>query len=198
MLFSLASQRSARTPSSSRITRRSRASSRCLQACSTRRESPSPRALLCGRDGGRTRSAGKPRAAACSREEAANDARAATLRRLGPFGELVGLYCRASRSRLQVLKAGPPEGKRPLVGTPCSCHYKGTTIDGTEFDRCAGLLHDLASYSCLSLYASAPSSVVSLQHLLPIKSSRAGRCVLNAPSGSDSRRVRSIIRKRCS
>ena len=25
-------------------------------------------------------------------------------------------------------------GKTPLAGTPCSCHYAGTLIDGTEFD----------------------------------------------------------------
>jgi len=26
------------------------------------------------------------------------------------------------------------DGKTPLVGTPCACHYAGTLIDGTEFD----------------------------------------------------------------
>ena len=34
--------------------------------------------------------------------------------------------------RTQVVKQG--SGPRPLVSTPCLCHYKGTTIDGTEFD----------------------------------------------------------------
>merc|ERR1712160_57181 len=33
----------------------------------------------------------------------------------------------------KVLRKG--DGKEhPLVGTPCECHYKGTTIDGNQFD----------------------------------------------------------------
>ena len=38
------------------------------------------------------------------------------------------LYC------LQVLKSGPEDGPQPAASTPCSCHYKGTLMDGTEFD----------------------------------------------------------------
>merc|ERR1711935_377895 len=34
----------------------------------------------------------------------------------------------------KVLKEAPAGAKSPLVGTPCSCHYRGTLIDGTEFD----------------------------------------------------------------
>ena len=34
----------------------------------------------------------------------------------------------------KVIKAGADGGKSPLVGTPCKCHYRGTLIDGTEFD----------------------------------------------------------------
>jgi hypothetical protein len=34
----------------------------------------------------------------------------------------------------QVLHAATPGGKRPLVSTPCECHYAGSLIDGTEFD----------------------------------------------------------------
>ena len=28
----------------------------------------------------------------------------------------------------------PGTGKTPTVSSPCSCHYAGTLIDGTEFD----------------------------------------------------------------
>jgi FKBP-type peptidyl-prolyl cis-trans isomerase FklB len=38
------------------------------------------------------------------------------------------------RASPQVLRAGAPRGKKPLASTPCSCHYAGTLIDGTEFD----------------------------------------------------------------
>eukprot|EP00286_Rhodomonas_abbreviata_P018094 CAMPEP_0181305814 /NCGR_PEP_ID=MMETSP1101-20121128/9945_1 /TAXON_ID=46948 /ORGANISM="Rhodomonas abbreviata, Strain Caron Lab Isolate" /LENGTH=162 /DNA_ID=CAMNT_0023411785 /DNA_START=50 /DNA_END=538 /DNA_ORIENTATION=- len=34
----------------------------------------------------------------------------------------------------KVLQAAPPGAKSPKVDTPCSCHYRGTLIDGTEFD----------------------------------------------------------------
>ena len=29
---------------------------------------------------------------------------------------------------------GETGAKSPLISTPCECHYKGTLIDGTEFD----------------------------------------------------------------
>jgi hypothetical protein len=41
--------------------------------------------------------------------------------------------CGARRCN-QVLREGTPGGKRPLVSTPCECHYAGSLIDGTEFD----------------------------------------------------------------
>eukprot|EP00299_Pterocystis_sp_00344_P011830 c5584_g1_i1.p1 GENE.c5584_g1_i1~~c5584_g1_i1.p1 ORF type:complete len:155 (-),score=43.37 c5584_g1_i1:52-516(-) len=34
----------------------------------------------------------------------------------------------------KVLKSGPAGGKSPKVNSPCLCHYRGTLIDGTEFD----------------------------------------------------------------
>lgn len=34
----------------------------------------------------------------------------------------------------KVLKSGPDGAKKPKVDTPCECHYKGTLIDGREFD----------------------------------------------------------------
>ena len=42
----------------------------------------------------------------------------------------------ARRSGLQykVLTAAPAGAKSPKAGTPCECHYRGTLIDGTEFD----------------------------------------------------------------
>ena len=44
--------------------------------------------------------------------------------------------CRLRRSGLQykVLTAAPAGAKSPKAGTPCECHYRGTLIDGTEFD----------------------------------------------------------------
>ena len=40
------------------------------------------------------------------------------------------------RSGLQykVLKSAEAGAKSPKAGTPCECHYRGTLIDGTEFD----------------------------------------------------------------
>jgi FKBP-type peptidyl-prolyl cis-trans isomerase FklB len=34
----------------------------------------------------------------------------------------------------RVLKEGPAGGPSPGVSTRCACHYRGTTIDGKEFD----------------------------------------------------------------
>jgi len=46
-----------------------------------------------------------------------------------------GITTTASGLMYKVLEASTnPDGKTPLVGTPCACHYAGTLIDGTEFD----------------------------------------------------------------
>ena len=37
-------------------------------------------------------------------------------------------------SGLRYKEITPGTGKTPQLGTPCSCHYSGTLIDGTEFD----------------------------------------------------------------
>jgi FKBP-type peptidyl-prolyl cis-trans isomerase FklB len=34
----------------------------------------------------------------------------------------------------QVITEAPKGAKSPLASTPCECHYRGTLIDGTEFD----------------------------------------------------------------
>ena len=34
----------------------------------------------------------------------------------------------------KVVRAAPFEAKSPLPFTPCECHYRGTLLDGTEFD----------------------------------------------------------------
>ena len=34
----------------------------------------------------------------------------------------------------RVIEEGSGSGKTPKASTPCECHYKGTTIDGSEFD----------------------------------------------------------------
>lgn len=52
---------------------------------------------------------------------------------------------------IQILVAGPPGAKKPLPSTPCLCHYKGTLIDGTEFD---------SSYSRGQPTSFAPNQVV--------------------------------------
>ena len=40
------------------------------------------------------------------------------------------------RSGLQykVLQSALPDAKSPFASTPCECHYRGTLIDGAEFD----------------------------------------------------------------
>ena len=40
----------------------------------------------------------------------------------------------ASGLQYKVIKDGEAGAKSPLVGTPCKCHYRGTLVDGTEFD----------------------------------------------------------------
>ena len=45
-----------------------------------------------------------------------------------------GVVVLPSGLQYKVLKEAPAGAKSPLVGTPCSCHYRGTLIDGTEFD----------------------------------------------------------------
>merc|ERR1711977_29854 len=51
----------------------------------------------------------------------------------------------------KILTDGPSPGKSPLATTPCECHYKGTLIDGTEFD---------SSYSRGQPTTFAPSQVI--------------------------------------
>jgi len=45
-----------------------------------------------------------------------------------------GVVETSSGLQYRVLKEGPEGGPSPSVSTPCSCHYRGTTIDGKEFD----------------------------------------------------------------
>ena len=45
-----------------------------------------------------------------------------------------GVVTLASGMSYKVLTAAPAGAKSPLVSTPCSCHYRGTLMDGTEFD----------------------------------------------------------------
>ena len=45
-----------------------------------------------------------------------------------------GVVTTESGLQYRVLKAGPPDGKSPTPSSPCKCHYKGTLLDGTEFD----------------------------------------------------------------
>ncbi len=45
-----------------------------------------------------------------------------------------GVVETSSGLQYRVLKEGPEGTPSPAVSTPCSCHYRGTTIDGKEFD----------------------------------------------------------------
>lgn len=45
-----------------------------------------------------------------------------------------GVTVTQSGLQYRVLESGPAKGAHPQASSPCSCHYKGTFIDGTEFD----------------------------------------------------------------
>jgi len=45
-----------------------------------------------------------------------------------------GVTVLASGLQYRVLKSGQDGGKSPKANSPCECHYKGTTLDGKEFD----------------------------------------------------------------
>ena len=45
-----------------------------------------------------------------------------------------GVVTLPSGLQYKVLTAAPAGAKSPKAGTPCECHYRGTLIDGTEFD----------------------------------------------------------------
>jgi hypothetical protein len=45
-----------------------------------------------------------------------------------------GVTTTASGLQYRVIASGDKDGPSPLVSTPCSCHYSGKLIDGTEFD----------------------------------------------------------------
>ncbi len=54
---------------------------------------------------------------------------------LAAKGAEEGVVTLPSGLMYKVLKASDKaDGKTPLVGTPCACHYAGTLTDGTEFD----------------------------------------------------------------
>ena len=48
--------------------------------------------------------------------------------------EKEGVVSLPSGLQYQVVISGPADGARPSANTKCSCHYIGTTIDGTVFD----------------------------------------------------------------
>ena len=45
-----------------------------------------------------------------------------------------GVIVTASGLQYRVIKSGAADGASPDLGSPCSCHYSGKLIDGTEFD----------------------------------------------------------------
>lgn len=46
-----------------------------------------------------------------------------------------GVVVRPSGLQYKVMREAPIGSKSPKSGTPCDCHYRGTLIDGTEFDN---------------------------------------------------------------
>jgi FKBP-type peptidyl-prolyl cis-trans isomerase FklB len=53
---------------------------------------------------------------------------------LASKGKEDGVVSTGSGLLYKVLKNGPDGAKKPNIDTPCECHYKGTLIDGREFD----------------------------------------------------------------
>lgn len=62
-----------------------------------------------------------------------------------------GVVATGSGLLYKVLKSGAEGAKKPRVDTPCECHYKGTLIDGREFD---------SSYSRGTPATFAPNQVI--------------------------------------
>ena len=62
-----------------------------------------------------------------------------------------GVVATGSGLLYKVLKSGAEGAKKPRVDSPCECHYKGTLIDGREFD---------SSYSRGSPATFAPNQVI--------------------------------------
>ena len=93
---------------------------------------------------------------------------------LASKGKEDGVVSTGSGLLYKVLKNGPDGAKKPNIDTPCECHYKGTLIDGREFD---------SSYSRGMPATFAPNQVTNtLVNQLkignvtrPTRSSRAGR-----------------------
>ena len=50
-----------------------------------------------------------------------------------------------------MLRDGPVDARKPSLHTPCQCHYRGSVIDGREFD---------SSYARAAPATLAPSEVV--------------------------------------
>lgn len=49
-------------------------------------------------------------------------------------GKKAGVTVTSSGLQYRVLKSGPDGAPSPKANSPCDCHYRGTLIDGTEFD----------------------------------------------------------------
>lgn len=48
--------------------------------------------------------------------------------------EKEGVKATDSGLQYKIIKSGEDGAPSPLAGTPCACHYRGTLIDGQEFD----------------------------------------------------------------
>ena len=64
-------------------------------------------------------------------------------------------------------------GAKPLVSTPCSCHYEGSLIDGTVFD---------SSYKRGSPSTFAPNQVIKARRHAAARVAGASGCPAARPS----------------
>ena len=63
-----------------------------------------------------------------------------------------GVVTTGSGLQYRIIKSGPEGGKSPNASSPCKCHYRGTLINGVEFD---------SSYKRNAPATFAPNQVVS-------------------------------------
>ena len=99
------------------------------------------------------------------------------------------IHCRGFRYK--VLKSGAVDAKRPSIDSPCECHYRGSLIDGREFD---------SSYSRGAPAIFAPNEVIKGWSEALQLMREGDHWQLYVPSElayGDSSRLASAIRRRC-
>ena len=76
-----------------------------------------------------------------------------------------GVVVLPSGLQYKVIKSGPEGGPSPLKTSPCECHYKGTLINGEEFDSSYKRGRP-ATFAPNQVRAAPPLVSVLLQHML--------------------------------